>query len=90
MSSPLRITKFSQPNNVAQVPGLVKVTTISRHQYRARYRQCNCVVERVEQVVVKLARQFNGFGVGGGGRCPGDVELGQIINTLLGPVWRQT
>ena len=87
---PLRITKLRQPSNLAQVPRLVKVTTISRHQHRARYRQCNCVVERVEQVVVKLVRQFNGFGVCRGGRCPGDVELGQIINTLLGPVWRQT
>ena len=66
-ATPLRITKFSQPSNLAQVTSLVKVATISRHQHRARNRQCNCVVQRVEQVVVKLARQFNGSGVGGGG-----------------------
>jgi hypothetical protein len=89
-ASQLRVTKLGQPSNLAQVTGLVKVTTISRHQHRARYRQCDCVVERVEQVVVKLAGQFNGSGVGRGGRCLGEVELGQIIHTLLCPVWRQT
>ena len=73
---PSSTTKVTQPRNLPQVLGFGKVATISRHQHRARNRQCHGVIKRVKQVVVKLASQFNGSGVGYRGRCPGDVELG--------------
>ena len=73
---PLYTTKVGQPGNLAQVLGFGKVATVSSHQHRVRRGQCHDVVERVEQVVVKLVGQFNGSGVGRRGGCLSDVELG--------------
>ena len=84
---PLLTTKVGQSCNLPQMLGFVKIATISCYQHRAWYGECRGVVERVKQVMLKLASQFNGFGVGHRRRYPRNVKLGQIIYVLLCTIW---
>ena len=70
------------------MPSLVEVAAVGGDEYRARRVERQRVVERVEQVMVKLARQRDGMGVGVGRRGPVDVQRGQI-GDVLQRVWGQ-